>query len=219
MGMYDEIICDYPILGGLPTWIKKHAFQTKDLDCRLEQFRINADGTFSDSSFTGMLNFYSSNVVGSGPGIYTSQGEDAEYIDCTAKIVDGKLVGEIKVDRNSHKAWHIDRMGISHKPSKEDIKKWQQRQSEKLIGRRLYVLWGGQEVGYWVKVIAENDKQLCVVHEADSGYHKKNDFELIGRFQRDNTFFDSDTLALERRKNKTDEWNRQREEFEKFKVG
>lgn len=213
MGMYDNVICEYPIAGGLPDWIGKHPFQTKDLGCALDTYRICADGSFSLPDWTGILNFYTSNVVGSGPGIYTGNGEDAEYLDCTARIVDGKIIGDIQVERKSHKAWPITKM---HKPTQQQVQRWQKRTAEQLTGKRLYVLWGGQDTGYWVTVIAENTRQLCVRHEADAKYHKAGDFELLDRRDRDRIFWDSETEALAQAKSRKDEWGRERAEFEAF---
>ena len=217
MGLYDTIICDYPITSGLPDWVKKHPFQTKDLECSMSQYYIAIDGSFSESQWTGMLNYYTSNVVGSGAGIYTSNGEDAEYLDCTAKIVDGKLAGEIQVERSSHRAWHINKMHIGRKPSKEEVEQMAARRSESMVGKGLYVLWGGQEIGYWIKVIAENDRQLVTQHEHDTKYHQAGYIELIDRFHRDHIFWDSDKEALDVKRKKQAEWDRQREEFEAFK--
>jgi hypothetical protein len=216
MGMFDTIICEYPIAGGLPTWIKRHPFQTKDLECMMEEYRISVDGTFSLPEWTGTLNFYSSNVVGSGPGIYTTDGEDAEYLDCMAKIVDGKVSGDIQVQRRSHKAWPVSKMHILDKPTKQEVEQWRKRIAETLMGKRLYVLWGGQDIGYWVTVIAENRKELCVRHEADAKYHKAGDFELLDRRDRDRIFWDSDTEALAHSKARKDNWEQEKAEFVAF---
>ncbi len=218
MGLYDTVICEYTIKGGLPDWVKKHSFQTKDLECRMGEYRILADGSFSETLWTGMLNFYTSNVVGSGPGIYTEKGEDAEYLDCVAKIVGGRVAGEIEVERSSHKAWPVSKMSIYRTPTEEDVQRAKERRAEHLTGNRLYVLWGGQDVGYWVNVVTENDKEICVAHEADSKYHRAGDFEIIRRYHRDHIFWDSETEALDRNKKRKEDWSRQREEFEAFKA-
>ena len=216
MGMYDNIICEYPIAGGLPGWITKHPFQTKDLDCTLETYRILSNGSFSVPGWTGILNFYTSNVVGSGPGIYTENGEDAEYLDCTAKIIDGKVIGDIQVERKSHKAWPVSKMGLERTPTKGEVRDWQKRIAEKLTGKKLYVLWGGQDVGYWVTVIAENRQQLCVCHEADTKYRKAGEFELLDRRDRDRIFWDSKEQALGQRKAREQAWDSEKANFEAF---
>jgi len=216
MGMFDVIICEYPLAGGLPSWIGKHPFQTKDLDCILSTYRIAVDGSFSLPEWTGTLNFYTSNVVGSGPGIYTANGEDAEYLDCVAKIIDGKVVGNIQIERKSHKAWPINKMKLPHRLTEQEAQEYQKRIAEQLTGKRLYVLWGGQDVGYWVTVIAENGRQLCVRHEADGKYHKAGDFELLDRRERDHIFWDSEVEALGQAKARKDKWDREKAEFEAF---
>lgn len=216
MGLFDTVICEYPLEGGLPKWIKRHPFQTKDLECMMTQYTISKDGMFSDSAWTGKLNFYTDNVVGAGPGIYTENGEDAEYLECVAKIVDGKLVGEIEVHRRSHRAWPSSKMQIFDKPTEDEIKRIRERQSEPLTGKRLYVLWGGQMVGYWGTAVTENDKQICISHETDSQYHHAGDFEILDRRDRDRIFWDSDAEALGREKKKREDWERQSAEFKAF---
>ena len=65
-----------------------------------------------------------------------------------------------------------------------------QRYDEHLVGRRIYILWGGQKDGYWATVVCENSRQLCVQHEANSKDHAAGDLELIDRTMRDHTFWD-----------------------------
>lgn len=45
-----------------------------------------------EANFVGRLNFYGSNVVASGPGVYTKNGEDAIWVEYEAVIVDGQLI-------------------------------------------------------------------------------------------------------------------------------
>jgi len=182
----------------------------------MSTYRIAADGSFSIPEWTGVLNFYTSNVVGTGPGIYTADGEDAEYLDCTAKIVDGKVIGDILAERKSHKAWPVSKMRLALMPTKQEILSWQKRTGEQLTGRKLYVLWGGQDTGYWVTVIAENRRQLCVRHEATAKYHKAGDFELLDRRDRDRIFWDSEEQALTQRRARNDQWNTEKAEFKAF---
>ena len=216
MGMFDNVICKYPIAGGLPSWIDKHPFQTKDLVCLLETYHIYPYGSFSLPEWTGMLNFYTSNVVGSGPGIYTEDGEDAEYLDCTVKIIDGKVASAIQVERRSHRAWPVSKMHIRDMRTQQQVLQWQERISEPLMGKRLYVLWGGQDIGYWVTVVAENKRQLCVRHEAEAKYHRVGDLELLNRADRDRIFWDSEDEALDRAKARKDSWDSEKAKFEVY---
>lgn len=90
MGMFDEVEVQYP----LPDGYEGHLFQTKDLDCQLDLYRISAAGALSKGSwdkdaqvwgnfqpvpFHGMLNFY----------ITDPSGKWREYC---AKFTDGVLV-------------------------------------------------------------------------------------------------------------------------------
>lgn len=44
MGMFDEIICDYPLPDNPPEWIRKAVFQTKDFENLLDTYVITDTG-------------------------------------------------------------------------------------------------------------------------------------------------------------------------------
>ena len=44
MGMYDEVICNYPLPDDPPEWIRNATFQTKDFDNVLEGYVITQEG-------------------------------------------------------------------------------------------------------------------------------------------------------------------------------
>lgn len=44
MGMYDLLVCGFPLPGNPPGWVVGHEFQTKDMDCVLERYTITPDG-------------------------------------------------------------------------------------------------------------------------------------------------------------------------------
>jgi hypothetical protein len=66
MVMFDNLICEMPIPGEPKP--KELIFQTKDLDCQLDSYRINAEGRLlvqerwdkpiKQVDFHGLLNFY-----------------------------------------------------------------------------------------------------------------------------------------------------------------
>ena len=85
MGMYDTIKCFYrPLPGKAQPGIK--SFQSKDLDCNLDNYQIASDGQFlkegKPCDYTGWLNFY------------TSEHKNflLYWYEYNAKFVDGKLV-------------------------------------------------------------------------------------------------------------------------------
>lgn len=188
MGMFDDIRCEYPLPGNPPKWAVD--FQTKDLECMLMQYTITVDGRLREGTegnyledFTGTVNFYTSNVVASGPGAYTRNGEDAEQVEYCAVFVRGKLIEIIEVSHTQEPAIKrepIQYTAITHSERKER----DERENESLIGRTMCLWWGGGGDGYLVKVIAENAKEWLV--QAADGT-----FEQVGRYQRDNCFFDS----------------------------
>src|SRR6266700_5125141 len=188
MGMFDYIRCEHPLPGNAPTWAQE--FQTKDLACCMNQYVITADGQLKGgpgegvADFTGTVHFYTSNVVASGPGPYTRDGEDAQWVDYSAVFANGKLSEIKEIENRTERA-------AKHKPvtfpalTVEDRKRIKQRRAELLTGRRQYVKWGGNEsAGYEVTVIAENRKVWVV--QAENG-----DFEIIDRLHRDSILFDS----------------------------
>ena len=108
MGMFDSLHCDYP-LGD--ERVQGHEFQTKDLECLMESYRITEDGRllyrqrewervfepdgvgwfpeevgheWVDTNYHGILNFYT----------HYRDEEKMEHVsvDFYAKFTDGKLV-------------------------------------------------------------------------------------------------------------------------------
>jgi hypothetical protein len=51
--MFDEIICEYPLPGEhAPTsYVDRHPFQTKDLECTLDVYTITSDGRLVDEAY------------------------------------------------------------------------------------------------------------------------------------------------------------------------
>src|SRR5579875_1775245 len=107
MGLFDDIHCDYPLPGNPPAFVAKQPdFQTKDLDCCMEHFTITTDGKLRRDSgpddmgdFTGTVEFYTSNIVASGPGVYTRNGEDAESVGYRAVFVHGRVIELTEMER------------------------------------------------------------------------------------------------------------------------
>jgi hypothetical protein len=95
MGMFDDIRCEHslpaPNAEGL-------IFQTKDLDCDLDQLLIKADGTLwrvesgrcfsTDNPIGHLFDFF-------GEVHFYTFGRDASWLEFRARFVDGKLHGPI----------------------------------------------------------------------------------------------------------------------------
>lgn len=102
MGMFDDVRCDHP-LPEEPTGGKRD-FQTKDLECMLDHYRITEGGRLvvrsygagaeRDTNFHGVLNFYT----------YTGKAnsKDFEWWQYQAKFTDGKLVKITGGKENRH---------------------------------------------------------------------------------------------------------------------
>lgn len=174
MGMYDSVICEYPLPGTPLEFLSD--FQTKDLECHLDTVRISSDGRLLGyEDFTGEVEFYGCNIVMGSPwGTYTQDGEDIENVTYSAKFLNGKL--------QSIEQTHYSRKpALSSKdapPRGFDDMESELNESDSFLGKRLYVLWGGRrpDRGYYVEVVSETEKQLCC--KSDEGQ-----MEVIHRFQ------------------------------------
>ena len=104
MGMFDTIICEYP----LPDEWENANFQSKDLKCELDTYVITSggrlvlkrDSSVTDTNHHGFLYFYdfplgSYDVRLDGAHRYSTLRDDARLITYEAKFTDGQLV-EIK---------------------------------------------------------------------------------------------------------------------------
>lgn len=95
MGLYDEILCEFP----LPGWPAgaEPLFQTKDLDCCMERYRISEAGRLLttryqrgeetptrelDTEYHGYLVFYTS----------VERQDRREWFEYRAKFTDGQIV-------------------------------------------------------------------------------------------------------------------------------
>lgn len=208
MGMFDYIVCDYP-LPDCPAFVKKgHQFQTKDTDPQwLETHTIAEDGSFSIDGYTGTVEFYTSNIVGSGPGIYTRNGEDAESVTYLAAFDNGRVKTIERIAYDCEPGMVSDHE--PYRPTDEDVARWRAREAESLVGRRIYVLYGGQTEGYWGEVIAEGIKQLCIRND-------EGELELLHRSSRDTTHFDSVEDATASRQRRTTDWETRKARYDKY---
>jgi hypothetical protein len=112
MGMFDRIICEYPLPDAGANAIP---FQTKDLECQLRTYRITESGrllaknymcqnadTWDDTKYHGILRFYGDKHSGQLRCININTGEDSlhpgpdpEWFEYVGKFTDGTLV-EVK---------------------------------------------------------------------------------------------------------------------------
>jgi hypothetical protein len=95
MGMFDDVVCDYPLPEGAP----RTGYQTKDTPAQmLDTYTITEDGRLVDDGgatlddFHGDLEFYASNVSGCGPnGYITSDGKPYEGWNFVARFTNGRV--------------------------------------------------------------------------------------------------------------------------------
>lgn len=228
MGMFDYIKCDLTLDSRTPEFMKApgYEFQTKSLENMLYLYTIDASGDLmlkrsrkSKSvhvKHTGVVEFYSNNIVGSGTAIYTRNGELAESASFECKFVDGNLKGDIKLTEVTREfAWHIDRMHVKYSnPVIESLLRGYSTDSLR-IDKEVYVLWGGQAAGYLGKIIAKNDRQIVLYLLTDAEFHKKGDYEVLDyRGALGSTLFFSERDALQTRTLEQNDWHSERKRFE-----
>lgn len=221
MGMFDYVVCEMNLPGTVPAWIKSgHKFQTKDTPNQyLDTYSIAADGAFSGpdaDNFTGVVEFYTSNICGSGPGIYTDNGEDGESVCFNAVIVSGRVSVLTQTNYNRQPALSLESEPLFTRPTAEQVAASKARDAESLLDRSLYVLYGGQESGYAVTVIAENERQLVVQLTEASKYAKVGSFEILDRRSRDTTFFDSEYDAMADKNKRGSDWAARKKRYDDY---
>ena len=105
MGMFDELRCEYPLPGIQPEDpAVLQRMQTKDFECSLGVFTVDADKWLRDSKgeiyrWLGNVYFYGSNfAASSGATTYTSDGQDCEWTAYKARISFGRLTSVEQVE-------------------------------------------------------------------------------------------------------------------------
>lgn len=88
-------------------------------------------------------------------------------------------------------------------------------EDDSFIGQKLFVLWGGTRVedGYYVDVVYETDKKLCVKHGEDGRI--PGEMELIDRFQIGNIIFKNMEEAKADRDHRKAEMDKEKAEYQR----
>lgn len=197
MGLYDHITVKMPLPGKKPDFVKnptEHQYQTKDLDCAMLDYVIDEPGWLRDSNGvvtddTVDIDFYDSNSVASAYGmLFTRNGEDYESVEYRAQVVNGMVRSIEQTEYTREPALPYSECNTKDKPSAK-MAQWKERQAEDLVGRNMYLLYGGSDSGTDVKVVACGTKEWCV-RDAKGSLH------TIHRFQRDVILFDSEEDAF-----------------------
>ena len=227
MGMYDHIVCRYPLPTTPPLFTNDndHTYQTKSLDCRLATYEITEDGRVRRCSgrmresefdsqpldFNGVIEFYSCNGSVVAYGLtFTPDGSDYESVTYEATFVDGAVQKIVETEREREPAlarevYHqLEGMFQEDRPV-IDL-------SEPEIGAEMYVLWGSLKRkldGYPAKLIAKTSRRWTFV-----GRHDKT--ETIDSSQLGNCLFHTEADAKAQRTWEWQLWDRKREYGEKM---
>jgi hypothetical protein len=178
------------------------------------EYTITADGHLQEDSaaedrtgFTGTIELYWSNVVASGPGLYTRTGEDAHVLEYRLTFVAGSVVRVDELKNEYEPALASSKFSLWKMPSAEERRSFEERSREPLTGRTMWLWWGGHKTGYAVKVVAESEHQLVLQAEDDR-------FQILDRFSRDRILFDSQEDGLRYTNERAAEWERRRKEYD-----
>jgi hypothetical protein len=197
MGMYDNIICNFPLEGEDN---KLDGWQTKDLQCLLETFTITEDGRLLNSEgkedlYTGTIDFYMSNWAAHAHGVsFTANGEDLRSVEYRAEFKNGVLLELEKTQDESKPALPSSELygykkGLK-KTAKEspDFTNW--------LGKRLYMpsvkeahpdLFTDEDTAPSVTVtVVYADKDGAVVKHPDDGL-----LEVVHPFLYGSVYYDS----------------------------
>jgi len=199
MGMFDTIICKYPLPGTQPELIKD--FQTKSLDCTLDYYQITEDGNLirtSDSEyekgnidhFTGTINFYNSNICSAGWGCkFTANGEDYESVEYVATFVDGFVTSITQVEYEREVCLSSKDVPGFHK---EIRKESELAKIDNLVGTKIvyYYKFLNREDSYEAEVVYQSNNKYCVKCEDGK-------LELVDRYMLGSSWFKNKEEAIE----------------------
>jgi hypothetical protein len=223
MGMFDNLICKYPLPGTTPEFVKiEPLFQTKSLDCEMTTYTIDEKGLLHDEidflpdtpiAFTGEIEFYGGNSCGGSPS-FTSDGRDAEWAEYKAIFHEGRLKSIEQTEYERKLA--LPESARIHKPppTAAELAEWEKAKSQSFIGKRLWLAFGGKpaEQGFWVTVIAENDRELVL--KGNDAYGRE--FRVEDRGFYGYILFDTMEDAVERDRAKKDKYDATKAKYDEL---
>ena len=205
--------------------------QTKDLDFTLDTYIIAEDGSLRQrtpidygegirrtkelSDFTGEICFYTSNISASGPGVYTSNGNDAVSVEYVAKFANGKVV-EITETINEVAPALPSKTNLVYRDYDESYIDMPENPT------KLYVFYGGQEKGYYGDVIAMSDansgnkQEICLKVIGDQQWKKDGELEIVQKWQWGSTLFLTEEDGFAYKKRRKDSWEKYKKIYEDY---
>lgn len=222
MGMFDEIICQYPLPSVPPSWATPdQRYQSKSLDCQMAVYEIGEDGKLRQCqggafehefdatpiSFAGALEFYHSNWCTAAYGlVFTPDGADLEDVTYQATFVDGTVKEIVETERKRTPSLSREVYHSLHGMFQED--KPVINETEPEVGVEMYVLWGSIDRdlsrGYPVRLIAKTSRDWVFTTKNDEA-------ETIDPHQLGNILFHSKTDADAQRTWEHQLWDRKTE--------
>jgi hypothetical protein len=195
MGMYDNIICNFPLEGEDS---KLSGWQTKDLQCLLETFTITEDGRLLNSEgkedlYTGFIDFYTSNWAAYAHGVsFTATGEDLRSVEYRAEFKNGTLLDLKKTRDESKPALPSSEF---HKYKKEKHVAKEPIDFTTWLGKKLYspslkkrfpTLFPDEDLGSYTYTVVYTDKEGVVGKDDNDGH-----LEIINELSYGSSVYDS----------------------------
>lgn len=211
MGMFDNVDCAYYLPDYPEDW-PRNTFQTKDLDCQLDDYVISADGKLLKDgelvNYTGAVDFYNSNFCACSHGVtFTSQGEDYQSFDYKALFQHGHLLC-LELTSTEREPALPTSWRWEHAASSCLYQEPRKPKPESLLNRRLFLQWGGlAAIGYYVTVMQENERDL--VCQDDSGK-----IEIVGSYQYGNCLHEDEESCIAAKHARDKQYQVEREAYQ-----
>lgn len=209
--MFDEIYCEFE-LPNMPVFLKENPLlQTKDIDLTLTRFTLDKDGYIDHPDLTQTIDAGASNIRAAGPGVYTSNGEDAVRVEYKLVFKNSKLIYSQQVEYDVKPALPVEEIhtDIRHDENIKQRNERIERINEDMAGKDVFILSGLDTEGRWAKVVAQDKYKICVKNTDD-------ELELLNKQSRDNIFFDSEEEAYEDRRQRQEVWEKQKQRYQQY---
>lgn len=167
MGMFDYIKCKMNLPDSPPSFVTPdYQFQTKDLECMMETYEIDANGKIEGlEDWTGEISFYNDNgAVWSDGLIFTRDGRDYESVEYKATVINGVVTDIAEVEKERKPA--LSRSVLDEVDKKfGNIEQPDIDMSEPEIGQKMWLQHGGADKGREITIKLKSENQVAYIDE------------------------------------------------------
>lgn len=174
MGMFDYIICKYPLPTKPPDFCTdaNHSYQTKDLICQLATYEITESGELKqvdpDSElvpFDGVIEFYDGNVAAAAYGMsFTPDGEDREWVAYEATFVNGVVQSIVETQREREPALSKAQLSEIDARFEAEDPEPVPTMTEPEVGQRMYLQFAVGK-GFSVTLLAKTQRDWTIADD------------------------------------------------------